>query len=125
MTFDVSDVSAVREVMERYVGGVLGADVETLRASFHPGASMCGYLGEDLLVGTPEPFFADIGGHPSMEQTGAPFNAQITSIQVSGRVAGVTLEESGFFGVGRFTNYFALLNVDGDWKIISKTFASL
>jgi hypothetical protein len=125
MTFQVGDVSAVREVMERYVDANLRADVETLRRSFHPGASMCGFLGEDLLVGTPEPFFADIGGHPSMEQTGAPYNAEITSIQVSGRIAGVTLEESGFFGTGRFTNYFTLLNVDGIWKIISKTFASL
>lgn len=125
MTFEVSDVSAVREVMQGYVDANLQADVETLRRAFRPGASMCGFLGDDLLVGTPEPFFEDIGGHPSMADTGAPYNAQITSIQVSGRVAGVTLEESGFFGGGRFTNYFALLNVDGDWKIISKTFASL
>jgi len=125
MAFEVSDVSAVRKVMERYIDGNLRADVEALRQSFHPGASMCGFLGDDLLVGTPEPFFADIGSHPSMADTGAPYNAQITSIQVSGRVAGVTLEESGFFGGGRFTNYFGLLNVDGEWSIISKTFASL
>jgi Putative lumazine-binding len=125
VTFEVSDISAVREVMERYVDANLRADVETLRRAFHPGASMCGFLGENLLVGTPEPFFADIGSRPSMEETGAPYKAEISSIQVSGRIAGVTLEESGFFGGGRFTNYFTLLNVDDDWKIISKTFASL
>jgi hypothetical protein len=125
MTIEVSDVSAVREVMERYIDGNLRADVEALRQAFHPGASMCGFLGDDLLVGTPEPFFADIGSRPSMADSGAPYNAQITSIQVSGRIASVTLEESGFYGVMRFTNYFGLLNVDGKWSIISKTFASL
>lgn len=124
-TFEEKDVSAVREVMERYVDATFRADVDALRTIFHPGASMTGYLGDDLLVGTPEPFFVDIGTRPSMAEAAAPYKAEITSIQVSGRAATATLAESGFFGVMRFVNYFHLLNVDGDWKIISKTFASL
>ena len=37
----------------------------------------------------------------------------------------MTLEEDGFFGVFRFVNYFHLLKVDGEWQLVSKTFASL
>ena len=125
MTFEVGDVSAVREVMQRYVDATFRADVVTLRNIFHPGASMTGYLGDDLLEGTPEPFFADLGSRPSMAESAAPYEAEISSIDVSGRAATATLNESGFFGVMRFVNYFHLLNVGGDWKIISKTFASL
>lgn len=125
MTADKDDVSAVRQVMERYVDATFRADVAALRGLFHPGASMTGYLGDDLLEGTPEPFFVDLGSRPSMAESAAPYKAEISSVDVSGRAATVTLTESGFFGVMRFVNYFHLLNVDGDWKIISKTFASL
>jgi len=125
MTPEEKDVSAVREVMERYVDATFRADVDAVRNTFHPGASMAGYLGEDLLVGTPGPFLTDIGSRPSMAESAAPYKADISSIHVSGRAATATLTESGFFGVMQFVNYFHLLNVDGDWKIISKTFASL
>ena len=125
MGVDLDDVAAVRAVVERYVDATYRADIEQLRSTFHEGAAMAGYLGDDLLVGTPEPFFADMGSRPSMSGSGTTFKAQITSIQVAGRAAAVTLEEDGFFGVFRFVNYFHLLKVDGEWKLISKTFASL
>ena len=125
MAVDIDDVAAVRAVVERYVDATRRADIEQLRATFHPGAFMAGYLGDDLLVGTPEPFFADVGSRPSMAETGAPYHAEITSIQVAGRAAAVTLEEDGFFGAFRFVNYFHLLKVDGEWEIVGKTFASL
>lgn len=119
------DVAAVREVMERYVDATFRADVDAVRSTFHPQASMSGWLGDELLVGTPEPFFIDIGSRQSMADAGAPYKAEIGSIEVNGRAACATLTESGFFGVMGFVNYFALLDVDGEWMIISKTFASL
>ena len=117
--------AAVRKVMEEYVDATFRADVGVLRSTFHPAASMAGYLGDDLLVGTPEPFFDDIGSRPSMAGSDAPYKADVSAIQVAGRVASATVEESGFFGAMSFVNFFHLLNVDGDWKIVSKTFQSL
>jgi Putative lumazine-binding len=122
---DISDVAAVRAVVERYVDATYRADIEQLRGTFHPGAAMAGYLGDDLLVGTPEPFFADMGSRPSMAGTDVAFKAEITSIQVAGRTAAVTLEEDGLFGAFRFVNFFHLLKIDGEWQLVSKTFASL
>ena len=98
---------------------------ETIRELFHPGAFMSGYLGGDLLVGTPEPFLADIGGRPSMAATSAPYQAVISRVETCGRVAVATVTESGFFGSVDFVNYFTLLEIEGEWKIVSKTFASL
>ena len=117
--------AAVRAVMERYVEAVFQADVETIRELFHPGAFMSGYLGGDLLVGTPEPFLADIGGRPSMAATSAPYRAVISRVETCGRAAVATVTESGFFGSVDFVNYFTLLEIEGEWKIVSKTFASL
>lgn len=112
-------------MMERYVDATFRADVEAVRRTFHPEASMSGWLGDELLVGTPEPFFLDLGSRPSMAETGAPYKAEISSIEVNGRAAGATLTESGFFGVMSFVNYFTLLLMDGEWRIMSKTFGSL
>ncbi len=111
--------------MERYVDAVRRADAPVLRGLFHPGASMNGYLGDEFLAGTPEPFFADIESHPSMAESGAAYNGQISQIQVAGRAASATLEETGFFGSTHFINYFHLVKIANEWKVISKTFASL
>jgi hypothetical protein len=116
--------AAVRQVMERYVEAVFKADVATLRELFHPAAEMSGYLGDLLIAGSPDPFLVDVGGRQSMEAAGAPYEAEILDIHASARTASLRLEETGFFGSTSFVNYFHLLNVDGEWKIVAKTFES-
>ncbi len=111
--------------MERYAEAVYRADVETLKQIFHPGAAMCGYLGDKLLIGGPEPFFADLKSRPSMQAEQAPYQWEILDVHTSGLTASLRLEESGFFGVFSFVNYFHLLKVDGEWKIVSKLFQSV
>jgi hypothetical protein len=122
---ETDPAATVRAVMERYVEAVYKADVDTLRALFHPAAVMSGYLGDTLLAGSPEPFLLDVGGRPSMESAGAPYTSQILDIHASSRTAGLRVEETGFFGAYSFVNYFHLLNVEGEWKIVAKTFESV
>jgi hypothetical protein len=122
---DQDSVTEVRAVMERYVKAAYTADVGILRHLFHPAAVMSGYLGDPLLAGSPEPFLADVGGRPSMQSTGAPYNAEILNIHASTLTASLRLEETGFFGSFSFVNYFHLLKVEGEWRIVSKTFQSV
>ena len=119
------DTTGVRDVMERYIDATYRADVEALRSLFHPEASMTGYLGGELIMGGPEPFFADIGGRPSMAEAGDPYRGEIVAMHASGHVASAVIEQSGFFGAGYFVDYFQLLAIDGKWLIVSKTFESL
>lgn len=116
---------AVRAVMEKYTEAVFNADIDTLRTLVHPGAFMNGYLGDDLLVGGIEPFYEDLQSRPSMAEAKDPLETQISGVEVNGRIATATLVETGFFGAGKFANYFTLLFIDGEWKILTKTFASL
>jgi len=119
-----SEVEAVRQVAQRYIDGSYSGDVDMLRKVFHPKALMAGYLQGQLVIGTPEPFFAEIEKHPSMAESGASYKAEIKSVDVVGQIASVVLVETGFFGVLSFTDYFHLLKEHGEWKIISKTFTS-
>lgn len=119
------EVEQVREVIQRYITGTYKADVEMLAGVFHPQARMTGYLGDMLLLGTPEPFLQDMGSAPSMESTGAPYRAEIRELTVTGRIASVILYETGFRGDGVLEDHFQLLLEDGRWSIISKNFTTL
>ncbi len=119
-----SEVEAVRQAVQHYIDGSYLGSVETLRKVFHPKALMSGYLQGQLLIGTPEPFFSDVEKRPPMAETGAPYKAEIKSVDVAGPIASVKIVETGFFGVMNFTNFFQLLKEDGEWKIISKIFNS-
>ena len=120
---DDRDADEVLAVMKRYTDAAYRGDADGLRACFHADAVMSGLLGDQLLMGSPEPFFADIGGHPSMESTGAPYEPTVVSVDVLGRVASVRVDETGFFGAMSFANWFHLLKGDdGRWLIVSKAF---
>lgn len=120
-----SEEAAVKRVLDSYADAVFNGDAKTLTGLFHPTAVMNGYLGDKLLIGGPQPFLDDIGGHPPMAETAPQFKAVFSAVHVSGRTATATLHEDGFFGCHKFVNYFHLLKVDDEWKITSKTFESL
>jgi hypothetical protein len=119
-----SEKDAVRKVIQKYVDGTYQGDVKALMQCFHPNAVMNGYLGDQLLLGGPEPFFENIENNPPMAQGGVPYKGEITFIDVVGSVATVTLKEFGFAEKINFTNYFHLIKVEGGWKIFSKTFTT-
>lgn len=121
MTHRVSDIEQVAATLEKYIQGSLNADVALLKTIFHPQAAMFGYLGPNLLVGSPEPFFAHLASGPSLAQAGKPYRARIAGIEVTGNTASAKLVEDGFADLD-FVDYFHLLKVDGTWLIVAKTF---
>ncbi len=114
-----NEIEAVRRVIEQYVEGSQG-NLETLKAVFHSDARMTGYLGDTLILGTPQPFFDAVENAATPESL-AGYKAEIRSIEVVGHAASVTLVETGFLG-SDFTDFFHLIRENGTWKIISKTF---
>jgi hypothetical protein len=119
----MSDDTEARAVIEEYVAACRVRSVDRLKAIFHPDALMSGYLVEQRLVGSTQPFY-DALQHAPADPPGGRYDAKITSVDVAGRIATVTLEERGFLGLD-FTDYFHLVKMDGDWKIVSKTFTTV
>lgn len=52
------------------------------------------------------------------------YSASITAFDVTGDVANATVSMEGFAGA-RFVDYLHLMNRDGGWQIVSKTFTTL
>ena len=120
-----SETEAVKNLLERYFDAVYRADIGTLKTIFHEKASMNGYLGPDLLIGTPEPFFADLSSKPSMEANKDDCRCVITNLQVTGGIAEATLFVDGFYGAATIEDHFHLVKEAGAWKIVCKTFTTL
>jgi hypothetical protein len=112
---------AVRQVVQQYINGSRTGDLDLLKSIFHPKATMSGYIMGNLAIGTPDPFFEAVAHNPSPEASGAAYSAEISRIEVTGRVASATLVEKGFMGLD-FTDYFHLIEENGQWRIIAKTF---
>ncbi len=113
----------IRKILELYTQGTYEGDAEMLRRSFHEKAVMNGYLAGQLMLATPEPFIENITGL-SLKDRGLSYSSSISQISINGKVASVTLEETGFPDGVSFTNYFHLIDDGHGWKIISKTFIS-
>ena len=120
-----TDYERIERLLRRYFAAVGDADVETLKTIFHPQASMFGYLGADAVLGTPEIFYADLSSKPSMHSQGIDCRMVIREIRVCGNVAQASLFVDNFFGAFQIEDFFHLLKVDGEWRILCKTFTTL
>ena len=118
---ETKEADLARAVVQEYVDACAAGSAERLRTIFHDNALMSGYMMGEYLMGSPEPFFKAVENPPPGADTGGAYQAEITSVEVSGPVASITLKEAGFMGVN-FTDYFHLAKVNDEWKIISKTF---
>lgn len=117
----MSDQADARAVIDEYVAASAARDVDRLKSIFHPQALMSGYLGDQSLIGSPQPFFDAVQHAPPGAKNG--YRAEITQIEVTGRVASATLKEQNFLGMN-FTDYFHLAKLGGRWTIVSKTFST-
>ena len=116
-----SRFSTPEETIEAYVEACRNGDVEKLRNLFSPSTLMTGYFGGEFYIGTPDPFFDEVEKNPSPATTGAEYIGEITSSELIGKIASVTLREKGYLGLN-FSNLFQLAYVEGTWLILSKAY---
>jgi hypothetical protein len=55
-------------------------------------------------------------------KTDDSFKARVTSVEQTGDAATAVVTEDGAWGTVSFVDYFTLARIDGDWKIVNKTF---
>ena len=113
------EVEALERVVRDYLDGMIFANGEQIRRAFHPDARIIGHFNGRLEWSTLEEFIADCekaGSAPPNE----PYYWEILSADVTGDMALIKLTDD-YLGI-RFTDYLSLLNQDGSWRIVNKTF---
>ena len=112
-----TDESAIRGVIRTYIDGGKNGSGDAMKPAFHEGATIYGYIGEDLFGGPIQGLYDwnDSNG-PAVDLKG-----DITSVDIEGSIATARVELDNWTG-HKFTDMFTLLQTDGEWKIISKVF---
>jgi Putative lumazine-binding len=114
-------LESIRKVVDLYINGVRNGNVESLQQAFHPQASMFGWKGKDLFVTPIQGLFDYVAAMPAPAQSGEPTNFIITSVEVTGNAATVTMAMDAYHDHD-FTDHFQLLKADDRWWIVSKLF---
>jgi hypothetical protein len=117
VTTNVDEYDAIAKTVQHYIDGGRSGRGDDMRPAFHKDATIFGYVGGDLFAGPIENLFTwNDGNGPA-----ADLQAKITAIDLVGSAATVRLELDNWTG-NRFTDFFTLLKVDGEWKIMNKVF---
>lgn len=114
---NLSEYDAITKTVQNYINGGRTGRSADMKLAFHPDATIFGYIGPDLFAGPIQGLF------DWNDQNGAAteLEGRIASIDLVETVATVRLELDNWTG-HRFTDFFTLLKVDGEWKIMNKVF---
>jgi hypothetical protein len=113
-----AEEAAARVPLENYLKGHATGDGEFMRKAFHTDAKVFSYRDGKLNQMTSAEFASRFTGKPAADE--AQRKRWIESVKLTGN-AGVGVIVLDYPTV-KFTDYMSLLKVDGEWKIINKTF---
>ena len=120
MSMDTTNLMLIQQTVQYYFDGLYHADIEKLKKAFHQNSQVIGYFQGNFLFETLEQFIEFVRATPAPSRSGEEYDMRIVSIDMTGNEAVAKVEDL-YLGF-RFTNYLSLLNVDGNWLIVNKTF---
>ena len=115
-----AEEAAARIPLENYLKGHATGDAEFMKKAFHPEAKLFWYRDGKLNQRTSADYIAGSSGKPAADE--AQRKRWIESVKVTGN-AGVGIIVLDY-PTAKLTDYMSLLKIDGEWKIINKTFTS-
>ncbi len=117
----IDDYDAIERAVFLYVDGATKNDIDLVKRAFHEKARLFGGMMDgtryDIDMST---FFADMKKEPLNSK--GNYRARVVSVQQFGPSAAVVLAEDGCWGGVSFVDILSLNKIDGDWKIVNKTF---
>lgn len=113
-----AEEAAVRQSIEHYFQGHATGSGEEFRKVFHPDSRLFFIRDGKLTEVTSADYIARSPGKPPADE--ARRKRSIESIDISGNAAVVKLLLD--YPDAKITDYMSMLKIDGEWKIINKTF---
>lgn len=115
-----AEETAVRQAIEHYFRGHATGQGEHFRKVFHPEAKLFAVREGKFWQLTSEEYISRASGKAAPDE--AQRKRSVESVDVAGNaaVAKVVLDYPNV----KFTDYMSLLKIDGEWKIVNKTFHS-
>jgi len=115
-----AEEAAVRAAIEHYFRGQATGQGEHFRKVFHPDSKLFWVREGKLTQRTSEEYILGASGKPAPDE--AQRKRRVESVDITGNAAMVKVVLD--YPRVRFTDYMSMLKVDGEWKIVNKTFVS-
>lgn len=115
-----SEEAAVRAAVNHYLQAHATGDGAHVRMVFHPRLTMMWVAGDTLATRSAEEYASGFRGQPQADE--AQRRRRIERVTVAGTAAQahVVLD----YPNATFNDFFSLLKINGEWKIVSKVFSS-
>lgn len=111
---------AVSVPLENYIKAHATGDGEFMRKAFHTEAKVMFFSNDKFNQWSSEEFAARFTGKPADDESKRKRSFEIIDVAGNAAIAKVVLD----YPTVKFTDYMTLLKIDGEWKIINKTFSS-
>ncbi len=119
--FSDASIGEITELLQEYFDGLYDGDLEKFDRIFHPNAHLYATDGEALTDWSRTEYFEVIGGRQSSREQGLARHDKILSIHKAGPDTALATVNCAI-PPRYFTDYLTLIRIDGQWRIISKTF---
>ncbi|MEH6419923.1 nuclear transport factor 2 family protein [Pseudomonas sp. CGJS7] len=117
---DAAAATAIRATIGQYFQGHASGDPAVLRKAFLPSAHIEGMREGKFTSWTLEEYASRFSGKPAADESTRVRTVDSIDVSGSAAMAKATLDH----GATVFTDYFVLLQVDGEWKIANKVYAA-
>jgi hypothetical protein len=114
----MSEKDAARVPLENYLKGHATGKQEFMRKAFHTEGKLIFIRDNKYSTRTFEEYIAGMSGKPADDESQR--KRSIESIDIAGNAATAKIVLD--YPAVKFTDYMTLLKIDGEWKIINKTF---
>lgn len=116
---DASERAAIVAVVGDYLEGMIYGQPERLERSMHPQCMQAGHYNGQYEFFDRDTFIRSLANE-KMLSPGSQYNSEIISIDITGDVAVVKVEDD-CFGTS-FTDYLTLIKNKDRWQIVMKAF---
>jgi hypothetical protein len=114
-----SEKDAIEAVVTDYLEGMIYGQRDRLERAMHPQCMQAGHFNGTYEFFDRETFIRSLEGETALPP-GTPYRAAIISIDMTGDVAVVKVEDDCFGTT--FTDYLTLINHENRWQIVMKAF---
>jgi hypothetical protein len=113
-----AEEAAVRQAIEHYFRGHATGEGQHFQKVFHPEAKLFWVREGKFAQRTSAEYIAGASGKPAADE--AQRKRKIESIDITGNAAIVKVSLD--YPNAHFIDYMSMLKLDGEWKIVNKTF---
>lgn len=113
-----AEKEAVKVPLNMYLQAHATGNGDLIRKAFAPEARMIWYRDGKLMTRTGEEFAAGFSGKPAADEALRKRSIDMIDVNGTAATARITLD----YPTVKFTDYFNLVKVGDEWKIVNKTF---